>query len=162
MPRLSWRRASWRWRRARTARSAFTTWTRPWSSTTMMRRPTSPGASERSWKNRWELDNFMLRCLHHLGKNGEAIGDAIMAVERQPYSGEFGVKCTIKCQFPTFHNIISMKFPQKKPWERRYTRQDILKKPSYSFIRATDCVRAVVLTNGLEGDKQKHIVKNFY
>ena len=55
-----------------------------------------------------------------------------------------------------------MKFPQKKPWERRSTRQDILKKPSYSFIRATDCVRAVVLTNGLEGDKQKHIVKNFY
>ena len=151
MPRPFWRRVSSRWRRAPTARSAFTTWTRPWSSTTMMRRPTSPGASERSWKNRWELDNFMLRCLHHLGKNGEAIGDAIMAVERQPYSGEFGVQCTIKCQFPNLHN--TMKFPQKKPWERRSTRQGILKKRSYSFIRATDCDRAVVLTSGLEGEK---------
>ena len=46
----------------------------------------------------------MLRCLHHLGKNGEAIGDAIMAVERQPYSGEFGAH-TIKCQSPDLHNI---------------------------------------------------------
>ena len=45
---------------------------------------------------RLEPDNYVVfRCLHHLGKNGEAIGDAIMAVERQPCSGEIDHNNTI-------------------------------------------------------------------
>ena len=106
--RPSWPRASSRWRRAQTGRSASTTWTRLLSSTTTMRPPTSQGASEdnnyRKESEEWHM--ILIRCLHHLGKNGGAIEDAIMAVERQSYSGNI---LEIKYSIHTWHILVPAK-----------------------------------------------------
>ena len=63
-------------------------------------RPSSRGASKKIYDGILAvIPHCDCRCYHHLGRNREAIEDALLAVEREPSSGNFTISHSISQAF---------------------------------------------------------------